>query len=439
MNTGFDLEQYRVKPEVSPPPETAEQAPSIDLEQYRVHPEDTLKSGIRQTAQASLSLLENIIGAPASLNNLIMTGIEKVSEAVAGQELPAMRKFADKFRETGKTPEYFREKEKELTGGEFEPRNKREEAQREIAGDVGAFLNPLPGAKGTNVFKALGLALTGQGAKQGTKLLTKDEGTQDLVKNGAMFFTDLILRKVGKNSTNKFIDNLYKQEESLIPKGAKTSGSTLQTGIDDVLGDIQKSNVRTPSSSLVERTAEQMAKDVQNGEVGVEALIKQKRRLNEIRGDPTLHKNEKPALNKLSKAIDDQIEHYGNSLQADPAFLKAHKSANESYAALAQSRKLTNFIHKNIPKSASHFVLTLFGEAALGYGAAIPGTIAATAGLYGAAKTGEFIYRVMKSPTLRNHYLDVLKQAATANAGAVTKSIRNLDEAIKKEGVDQEE
>lgn len=440
MNTELDLDQFEVRPSTKQQstaiePEARKGVPSFiphterdELSKFEVSKEGSIQSAARQAGQYGLRGLETFLGLPGAFSNLIEIGIEKGAEAIAGEKLPKLREFGQKFRETGKTPEYFREKGKQVFGETFEPKSESEESRGEIASDVGAFLNPVAGMM--SPAKAIGLALVGKGAKETAKQFTRSEGKQDASKIGAMFVTDVLLTR-GKGAT-KFIDNLYKTERSLVPQGAKANTADAAKSVQKVIDDLDKSSVSTSSSNLVRSKAEELMKDIGSGTSDVEGLLLGKKRLNEVRGDPAYLKNEEPMLNRLSNAVEDSLEDYGKT---NPEFLQYHKNANEAYATMQQSKKVSNFIGKNLPKQASHFMLALFGEAITGHAAAIPYTIGAAA----AVKTGELMYRVMASPTLRRYYLDVLRKAGSENAKGVASSISKLDKAMQKELGDLEE
>lgn len=400
----------------------------FDLSKFEVKPESNLESGARQAGQYGMRYLEGFLGIPGAMNNLIYTGLEKSAEKITGQELsPGLKKFGEKFKAGGRTPQKIRESVKKDFGQTFEPQNEREESIGEIASDIGAFLNPIGGAM--SPAKAIGLSVVGAGAKETAKLLTKSEGKQDAAKFGAIFITDLLLRRFGRDSTNRFINGLYDTEREMVPQGTRTVATHLENTANDVINRMNQTNVNTASSRLVRTTAQEVLQDVQNGTADIHGLLTAKRRLNEIRGDPAFLRHEEPVINELSHAVERTLEDYGNSLSANPQFYTFHHNANEAYASMARSRTISNFIGRNLPRQLSHFGLTLLGEAISGHGAAIPYTIGAAA----AVKTGELLYRVMASPTLRGHYQRVLREAAAQNARGVAAATKELDKAMLKE------
>lgn len=441
-----DLSQYEVKPVESsaemPSSTSMTQEPEEDLSQYEVKPEGGFEKFLRKSDQIALSVLENAIGAQGLLRNLLITGLEKSGQAIYGAtiggEWTKLKEGAEQARNESVTPQTLRDLEKKYFDAYYEPRNENEKLVREISDDVGAFLAPIPGAGAMTPIRAIGTAIGGQAAKQVAKQFTDNETTQDVTKLGGNFLVDLISRRISGNTASRYIDDLYNTERVVVPQGTMTTASRLEHEVNNVLHDVQLSNIRPASAALVERTAQQVASDIQNGQIGVHQLLLQKRRLNEIRGDPALHTHERPLLNRLSRAVENEIEHYGQSINADNRFLPAHVAANEAHGAMAQSRAVTNFIARRLPHTGSHLLLTLFGEVATGHAAAIPATLGAAAGLGGVVKTGELLYRVMASPTLRQYYLDVLSNAARENAVGVSKAIHKLDKGMKKEGLEDE-
>lgn len=433
-NMSDDLEE----PPINTDEQGKESFGEFDLEKHRVEPMGYLHQEARKGANFGLGALEQIIGSPGQFNNLIMDGIVKASEGIYGGELEGLRNYSKKFKATSKTPEYWQELESKLTNGTFDPKNDSEKMFREMGADTGALIVPIPGMRGMNAVQAIGTALVGQGVKQVVKQFTNNDIAPDAAKVGAFFAIDLLTRNFSGNNAMRYIDELYQGERSLVPQGARTSAAHLERETNAVLNDLRQSNVRTPSSSTVERAAEQILSDIQHGEADVNAMLLQKRRLNELRGDPSLHRNEQGTINRLSNAVETNLEHYGGSLQADPHFLATHKAANEAYATMQQSRFISNAVRKYIPKSASHLLLTLFGEAVTGHAAAIGPTLTGVAAITSSVKTGELLYRVMASPTLRNYYLGVLREASLNNVGALSNELSKLNQAMKKEGLEEE-
>lgn len=116
--------------------------------------------------------------------------------------------------------------------------------------------------------------------------------------------------------------------------------------------------------------------------------------------------------------------------------MKYNKASNESFAALAKSNVIANFIKDKIPYSPqSKSVQTLFSYApyAASYGLTKLSPVAAGATVLGTTGYQGFkiLHRVINSPTLRKYYFNTIKEASLGNIGETTKNIKALDEAMK--------
>jgi ribosomal protein S20 len=136
----------------------------------------------------------------------------------------------------------------------------------------------------------------------------------------------------------------------------------------------------------------------------------------------------KNLFKSVNKKINTELDKYAKD---NPAFGKAYKSAEEGFAALAQSELLGNFIRNNAKYSPNSILLYPLIHA-------FPGTsAAAAAGGAGAYKGAQLAYRLAKSKALRTHYKNVLKAAAQGNSGAMNNNLKKMDEELSKQPKDK--
>ena len=133
----------------------------------------------------------------------------------------------------------------------------------------------------------------------------------------------------------------------------------------------------------------------------------------------------------MRNSLKETIYEYG---EQNPKFVDTWKKAEEVDGAIKQSAKAKNFIinsfkkHPHLSTTISGAVLVPLGltVGAKGLLMAPPAAIAN----YGA----ELGYRILKSPTLRKHYLNTIKSAIKEETPAVIKNISALDKEMKKQG-----
>ncbi len=136
-------------------------------------------------------------------------------------------------------------------------------------------------------------------------------------------------------------------------------------------------------------------------------------------------KNLKHRYDKYKNEVGKEIADYGKE---NPEFYKQWKEANNGFAIIAQSKKVSNFLQSKLGSLPKHLAGTVAIELFLGHPNVAVGTVLGA----GAVKTGELLYRIAKSPKLREHYLSVISEASKENLPAV---IKNL-EALQKESKD---
>ncbi len=76
---------------------------------------------------------------------------------------------------------------------------------------------------------------------------------------------------------------------------------------------------------------------------------------------------------------------------------------------------------------------TLFHLGGASIGSAVPAFTAVVAPAAAIAKTVQITNRLIRSPVLRRHYVDVLTQAAAGNAAATQKSLKKFDIIAQRE------
>ena len=325
------------------------------------------------------------------------------------------------------TSEELKKTTEKLSEGYLEPKNEYEKIGDEVTQDLVGLM--IPGG-GLSFLRKLGMVAAGNIAKQGVKLLGGEEISQQATKIGTMLITGL----TNRSNAVRYYQNLYTRMRQSIPQNASTNAVQLQTGLINILRDLQSGGVQTETNRPVMRSIRQILGRIQNNQMSVQELVDARRNINELMGDPELLRRGRNAFPRVINAIDNSLNDYGRTNQP---FLENLRTANEAYAGVQQSRRASNFIrrHFRAPQQIGAGTLLLLESMTLSPKAAL-GT---AAGLIG-ARTGiaamEFTHRVINNPTLRRYYLNVMEQAVREDAVALNKAIKDLDNAIKKEKIE---
>lgn len=418
MNPQEDLSQYEVKPLVD------------DAQNYevKVPEESTFGSIVRGATRVASRLGEMALGATEDLRKLTGGLGIKAAEAITGKEAPFTRQQLDKAQVLSSSSD-IRKELAERTGGYTEPKTPGEEKSDEFFTDLALLALPV---KGRIPFaRAVGADIAGHLAKEGVEKFGGGKTAQDLTKLGIFFLTGLMTS--GANA-NKFATNLYKERDALLPIGADVDATLLRNDLELLKKQLEKGIPGTAEKAVLDPVEKLLEKTI-GGRIEVNELTTAKRQIGDkitelVKKEGTKRKDAKQLFFPLNRSIENTIELYGK--QSNPAFLKLHKDANEAFGAIAESKKITNFLHDKVPAGKKLVAGLLFEAAAVSPMAAV-GTAAGLGAAYTVAKGMELIMRINSSPVLRKYYMGVVKNSLRENAGATSQNLKALDQMIMKE------
>lgn len=411
------------------------------LEESETEEETTPQKLGRNIARSGARAVESLGGIGGDLLSLISQGVEK-----GGKALGVPEEVIEKGKTIGKslsplgglpTSEEIKEKFSERLGGEYlKPQSSGEEFSDEIVGDAAQLLLPIKGKIpfGKQLLKhtlrALGTAAGANSAASIAGALGAEEKGKTATKLGSM----LLMGALGRGSPKKYVGNLYKEAEEAIKGAPRVPTHDLRAGIREIERGLRK-GLKAPSEKAVLSKIKELNKKMARGTIGVDELWASKRSLNEEMAKALFESPSKGAkaraknlFKSVNKKINTELDKYAKD---NPAFGKAYKSAEEGFAALAQSELLGNFIRNNAKYSPNSILLYPLIHA-------FPGTsAAAAAGGAGAYKGAQLAYRLAKSKALRTHYKNVLKAAAQGNSGAMNNNLKKMDEELSKQPKDK--
>lgn len=419
--------------EIQPSSAPAQQASQDYWNQFQTieQPETTGEYALRTGARTGARAAETIAGIPGEAEAFVRGMYRKEIRHFPFQEGKPPEGPIPEPKEPVKTlfptTSEIREFGKEKTGGYLEPKTKGEAKYDEFIQDVAALALPV---KGKIPFaRALGTAFAGNIAKETAEMLGASEGKKDATKLGTFFLAGLI----SPQNASKYTESLYKKRNALLPTGADVATDKFTTQLQSLKKTLEKGSPGAKENAVLKPINDLLGKSA-GGRIEVDELLAAKRQINDkirevISKEGVKPKDARQAFKPLGRFVEDAIDLYGT--QSNPEFLKLHKEANEAFGAIESSKKVFEFLKDKIPdarKIVSGLALEAF---ALGPSSLVP-TIGTAAGAFGALKSGEVMTRIAKSPTLRKHYMAVVKHSLDQNKGAALKSLKAFDNELKK-------
>ncbi len=384
--------------------------------------ESGIKTFGREAGAHGIRAAEGYLGGINSFLNFLFSGQDLEIEGEKGETL-RYRPSENILPNT----EELHEMTKEQTGSFYEPKNEFTKASQETSGDIGALMT-VPGG-GSTWMKILA-AITGQVGKQVVKASGGSEKAQDLTKNALLAFTTMA--RVG-NAPQVAIRALN-DAENLIPKGLSFSAKPTQEAIKKIKNRSWFKSGSTPSKNPAIAEIERIEGKIVNGKIDAHTAMQIRRDISEARkglGGYNVNIPDKKAalayLNEVDQALIASMENYGKNV--NPKWFKQYMKANEAYRITQRSRALSEFIERKAPRFKSETAKVLLHGAAVGAAAKLPVLGALAIPGMATVKAIQVGNRMIRSSVLRNHYIDVLRAAATENSAVLEKSLQAFDRA----------
>jgi len=335
--------------------------------------------------------------------------------------------------------EKLREISESVSQGYTKPQNELEEKAGELMQDVALFA--LPGGKHYSVARNLGIPILGNLVKEGIKYSGADEQNQAMGKMGSMVLMDILGHRNALGSSKEFATNLFKKADEAIPKGLSINSTNLEKSLNNLEKVLTAGGERPSTGDAIKKISE-IKSEIKNGKIDLKSLVAYRPAINEyidkykgfdFATTPAMRKKIIHNLNQVKGEVIKAAEEYGEHY--NPEYLNLSKSANEAYAAYAQSNKITNFIEKHVSsKLKSTGAKALLGVSLAGGHGALASTLGIPGAIGGAGVgLGYSVFKRIlraKSPTLRNHYFKILEGAAKGNTAEVIKNSKFLDKEL---------
>ena len=439
----FDLNKYLVQDEPLEEPQMQSSASfePLELDKY-IAPEEatTFDNFKRHSARIGSRVGETIVGFPGDFVKFVQFMADKLPHVPTGKP-NALQELGRKGLEKLPTSEDIKQFSEQYTKGYTKAQGAAEEFGDEVASLASALMIPARDPrKFTGFLGAIGRNIPGTVAKaaavKGAGKVAEEYGagpkTKMATELGMLFLTGLM----GAKTADQFVSEKYQAAKSAIPKGDIIPTEKLLTGLENVEKELSK-GVTTPTKNEVLTPLRELRAKAAGGGMLAEDAVQSyhdiNERLNSKKLFDDLSKGERQVLRKRYDMVRDELRgtlrDYG---KRNPEFFKEWTDANQGYATIAQSKKVSNFLSRNSGKIPSHLGGTIALELFAGQPQLAVGTLGAAGAGYGLVKSGELLYRITKSPVLRKHYLNVINVAGEENLPATIKNLNLLDKELKK-------
>jgi hypothetical protein len=435
----FDLSKYETKGTTNTQPIQSENISNsdqpFDFDKYKVkEPPTKLQETGRHIARTASRVGETVLGFPGDIVGLINALGENLPSLPKGlQPTPNFIQRAGKSAlESLPTSQDLKEFSSKITQGFTDPQGAAEELGDEITSLGTMLLSPAKAVKsfpsflkniGVAVSKAIGVKSAGKVAES----LGADEQGKQAAELGTLFLTGLVSQK----TADKFIGEQYQKARSQIPPGTMVNTSNLANNLTAVETQLAR-GISTPTKDEVRRSLSELKGKASGGAMEMDELVESFHNINERMNSKKLfdelNTTERKLLKNRYDLVKDEVrKEISQYAQYNPEFYKTWKGANQGFTTIAESKKLRNFLQSKLGKIPHH----LAGSIALDLFLKTPVSTIGVATGYSAVKAGEIMTRIAKSPTLRKHYLEVIKEASKENLPGVIKNLDILDKAMK--------
>lgn len=333
-----------------------------------------------------------------------------------------------------------------LSGGYLEPQNDLEKKSDELMKDIYGMSQ---GGRPTLV-RNIGIPIAANLFKEGIKGVGGEEKEATYAKIGAMTLLDLLhgRQTKGMGGARKFASDLYNQADAALPQGATISAGGLEKNLKALKKELTSGGT-APSKANAITKVDEILGSISKGRVDVKRLTDFRQTINELinsRGGfdilqpKSVQQKSIYNLNKVKENVIDSINDYG---KMNTKFGQLDKAANEAYAAYSASNHISNFLKSHEDKIQSKTLKTALGLGGLSGGYMFPTAGVAGAGISAAAlpvyEAVKITQRMYQSPTLRQYYNGLIRDALTGNTVQAIKNLEALDKHMQAEDKKKED
>lgn len=391
-----------------------------EVERYKK--ESPAESIVREGISGATALTEGFFGGINSFINAVIPPQTFESESgetetFEGTKLP--------------TSQELHEMAVKKHGKYLEPKIESEKAGYETIQDMGSMLS----TPGLSLWQKILAPIGGQATKQVIKAFGGTEKQQDLGKLGFMAVSTI----ANLGNAPRVASQAMAQAENMIPRGLRFRAAPTEQALQRIRQSPWYRTGQTASKSPAMQEINRVEDAIRNGTIDAHDAMQLRKDINEARkqlggfslNQPVDRRAALRYLNEVDQALLATMENYGQ--RVNPQWWNSYNRANEAYRVTQRSRALSDFIERNAKPLQSQTAKTLFHVAGASAVAHTPAAIVAAVPVLAGAKAVQLMNRMIRSPVLRNHYADVLRQAAQGNIAMMQKSLEKFDKLAQQE------
>ena len=392
-----------------------------DAEAYEK--ETPFETAKRHTLSFGARALEGFAGGVGTLLNLLTPELFEPMEELGGK---TPYEIGAKFPGPGELREFTKSK----TGKYLEPKGEVSKALQETVSDIGSMFS----TPGLGYLAKLALPVGGQVTKQALKKSGFSESNQELGKLGFMTLASMANLGNARNAAGAAL----REAENMLPQGLRFSSQPTE----QALANIRRSNWfttgRTPSKGPAMDEIARIEAQIQNGTIDAHVAMQLRRDINEARrqlGGFQLNPVADRAaarryLDEVDRALLASLENYG--AQVSPQWFRNYELANQAWGVTQRSRLISELVERHARPFQSQMAKHLFWGAGTAAITALPSATLAIPGALAVGKTIQIMNRMINSPLLRGHYLNVMRLTAQGHLPQALKEIEKFDQEASK-------
>lgn len=384
--------------------------PQEKVNEPRVQGQDIAQGILRTGARTAARATESVAGLPGDVASALLG----LGNYLTKGKIPQYSKVQEKLPISLPTSGQIRKFHEPYTGEYLKPQSKTEEFFDDVTSDIATLLLPI---KGKVPFKsALLRALPANVASWATEKVGGGPLFQAGAKLGTFILSGL---KGGRQKVENLSKSTYALAEPMAEKILFNPTKSINTA--DKIYEAVRKGAKTTSDEALSKPLRDFLKFAEKGKVSAKDMWDQSKKLNNIIFNANIDKNAKRQLGSIVQTINEEIKNAGKS---NPEFLKLFDSARDLSRGLIESSKISQFFNKHLSLEGflkdpitKTLLFTYFGKPGL---VTLGGAFAAKEGL----KAAELL---VKSPTARKAYGDMITNALANNVTAVSKDLAKLD------------
>ncbi len=409
--------------------------------------ESYFDKGLRNTARTGMDILDTVAGVPGEALWLLSKAANPIAKLITGKEQPDYEDTA-----LGKilpTSSSLKEKRSDY----LKPKSSSEDIWSNFVEDVTSLSIPIPGktagktaVKSLDFLKRLGkrigqssaVASIGEGSKKIAESLGVDEETAQKIKMALVFTGGLGIESGSKGGAEGYKRSLYEKMRSSRPDSATVNGKNLERSATALKNSLESGGGSPSATKALSKVNEMLESIKKNGgKIAIQELEDFGVKINELKSslyedfqiDKVGRKSAKRNLDAVTGLVERSLDEYSHS---NKKYGQIRTEAKQAHSAIESGKAASKFITKNVSKLGQHGATAAIVGAITNPSAILPTSLALGATLSG-LKGAELVTRIVKSPELRDFYLNVLDGALRKDAAFMNHNLQRLSKKIQDE------